>query len=114
MNPDYRDAIYQAVRRIPAGRTCAYGDVAKMAGLPGRARLVGRALKELPAGHTLPWYRVLRADRTPAFPPGSDEFERQKKLLQAEGVELIGTRVPKACFGFIADEDFALWGPKPD
>jgi methylated-DNA-protein-cysteine methyltransferase-like protein len=32
--------ILAAVRRIPRGKVCTYGDVADVAGLPRRARLV--------------------------------------------------------------------------
>lgn len=114
MNPEYRKAIYEAVRAIPRGRTCAYGDVARLAGLPGRARLVGRALRELPKGLKLPWYRVMRADRSLAFPPGSEDFERQKALLLDEGVLLERNRVPQKYFDWESDADYALWGPPPD
>ncbi len=114
MNPDYREAIYGAVMAIPYGKTCAYQDVARLAGLTGRARLVGRALKELPEGHQLPWYRVTRADRSLAFDPGSSDFERQRKLLLDEGIVLLRNRVPKVHYSWENDVDLALWGPPPD
>ena len=40
-------SIYAVIARIPRGRVATYGQVARMAGIPGRARLVaggGRAL----------------------------------------------------------------------
>ncbi|MFK7958508.1 MAG: MGMT family protein [Lysobacterales bacterium] len=114
MNPDYREAIYAAVKAIPAGKTCAYQDVARLAGLPGRARLVGRALRELPKGHQLPWYRVTRADRSLAFDTGSPDFQRQRNLLLDEGVVLVRNRVPSEHYNWENDVDFALWGPPPD
>jgi methylated-DNA-protein-cysteine methyltransferase-like protein len=53
--------IYAAVRRIPRGRVATYGDVARLAGMPRQARLVGYALHATPAGARLPWHRVVNA-----------------------------------------------------
>jgi len=47
MNPRF-ELIWDAVREIPRGRVSTYGDVARRVGLPGRARLVGTALRNLP------------------------------------------------------------------
>gem|GEM_PF-55369 len=44
---DYR-AILQQVAQIPSGQVATYGQIAWLAGLPGRARLVGRVLASLP------------------------------------------------------------------
>ena len=40
--------IYAVVRRIPRGRVATYGQVARLADLPGQARQVGYALHALP------------------------------------------------------------------
>lgn len=48
------------VRRIPRGRVASYGQVAALAGLPGRARLTGYALHAT-SDHLLPWHRVVNA-----------------------------------------------------
>ena len=55
------ERIYLVVAAIPRGSVATYGQVADLAGLPGRARLVGRALGELPERHPAPWYRVVGA-----------------------------------------------------
>ncbi len=82
------ERVRSAVAAIPVGRVLAYGDVAAQAGLPGRARLVGRILAE--DGHDLPWHRVLRADGTPAPHLATEQLSR----LRAEGVFTEGGRVP--------------------
>lgn len=113
MDPAIDDAharIYAAIAAIPRGRVASYGAIAARAGLPGRARLVGRALGEVPAGMELPWYRVLRSSGQIAFPPGSRGFREQSRRLKAEGVEVRNGRVPLASFGLDADIDRALWG----
>ena len=53
--------IHAVVGRIPRGRVATYGQVARLAGLPGHARRVGYALSALPAGSRLPSRRALRA-----------------------------------------------------
>ena len=76
---------------IPAGRVVSYGQVAHLAGLPGRARLVGKVLRE--TDKTLPWHRVLGAGGTLSLPKGSAGFDEQVGRLQEEGVPVIGGRV---------------------
>lgn len=109
MNEDYR-RIYAAIAAIPAGRVASYGAIARRAGLPGRARMVGRALSATPEGLTLPWHRVLRADGHVALARGSAGFDEQCQRLRAEGVAVRNGRVPMAAFGLDGDLDHALWG----
>ncbi|KEF31693.1 methylated-DNA--protein-cysteine methyltransferase-related protein [Marinobacter nitratireducens] len=85
--------IWQVVLSIPKGKVASYGQVAKMAGLGRQARYIGRALGKLPAGHQIPWYRVLRSNGQIAFPEGSEQFEKQKTKLEQEGVKVERGRV---------------------
>lgn len=103
-------AIRAAVAAIPRGQVCAYGRVAEVAGLPRRARLVGRVLKELAPGDDLPWYRVVRASGQLAFKPGSAAYKRQASLLSAEGVEIRNQRIDLQRFGWQLTLDQQLWG----
>ena len=57
----FRDAVLAVVADIPKGRLTTYGQVALLAGWPGRARQVGWALSSLPQGTKLPWHRVVNA-----------------------------------------------------
>lgn len=104
-------AIRLAVAAIPRGRVCSYGRVAEVAGLPGRARLVGTCLGELTELDDLPWHRVLRANGSLAFPQGSRGYERQSSRLAEEGVVLGNGRVDLARFGWQTSLDEQLWGP---
>lgn len=90
MDEAAHERIRAVVAAIPAGTTSTYGAVAAEAGLPGRARLVGRVLSE--DGHDLPWHRVLRADGTCAPHVAQEQAAR----LRAEGILLEGGRLPKA------------------
>ncbi|UYB50947.1 MGMT family protein [Xanthomonas sp. AM6] len=102
--------ILATIRAIPPGQVRGYGEVAMLAGLPGRARLVARVLggNEDPA---LPWHRVLRSDGRIAFPEGSRGFREQCQRLRAEGVAVQGGRVKRAPTP-ARDLDAALWGPQ--
>jgi methylated-DNA-protein-cysteine methyltransferase-like protein len=104
------DRVYAAIAAIPRGRVASYGAIAARAGLPGRARLVGKLLGETPVGMELPWFRVLRASGQIALPPGSRGFREQCRRLRAEGVEVHNGRVPLSRFGLDANLDRALWG----
>lgn len=88
MDEEAHERIRAVVAGVPAGAVLAYGDVAARAGLPGRARLVGRILAE--DGHDLPWHRILRADGTPAPHLATEQLAR----LRAEGVLASNGRVP--------------------
>lgn len=78
--------IYDAARRVPRGKVVTYGQLARLAGLPGRARLAGRALGELGAGSGVPWHRVVNASGG-ISPRAEHESPRlQRRLLEKEGV----------------------------
>jgi methylated-DNA-protein-cysteine methyltransferase-like protein len=86
-------AIWEVVCTIPRGQVSTYGAVAQAAGLPGRARLAGFALRMAPDEMNLPWHRVLGAGGRIAFPRSSPHFREQAKRLKAEGVRSKDGRV---------------------
>ncbi|MDX1754708.1 MAG: MGMT family protein [Marinobacter sp.] len=96
--PSREQRIWQVVSAIPPGKVVSYGQVAEMAGLGRQARFVGRALGRLPAGHNLPWFRVIRSNGQIAFPQDSEAFRRQVALLAREGIEVVNGRVSMARF----------------
>lgn len=80
------ERIYTIVGQIPRGRVATYGQIARLAGLPGRARQVGYALHALPRGRDIPWHRVVnaRGEISARANPPSEEIQRD--LLEQEGV----------------------------
>jgi len=88
-------AIWDVVAQIPPGTVSTYGDVARAAGLPGRARQTGYALKHTPEGLHLPWHRVVGAGGKIVFPPGSSAFREQARRLRGEGVRVNNGRVAR-------------------
>ncbi len=83
--------IEAIIALIPPGKVASYGQVADLAGLPGRARLVGKVLRE--TDKVLPWHRVIGASGTISLPKGSNGFAEQTGRLQEEGVVVTGGRV---------------------
>lgn len=82
------DLIYAVVRQIPYGQVATYGQVAELAGLIGKPRVVGYALYRVTDADELPWHRVINAKGEVSRSPhrnGTDDF--QQSLLEAEGIE---------------------------
>ena len=75
------EQVLRRIRATPPGFVRTYGDVS-----PGAPRFAGAVLAECddPA---VPWQRVVRADGSLA------KGERQRRLLEAEGVPFRGDRV---------------------
>ena len=78
---DVRDAVIA----IPAGSVASYGDIGKKIG--AGPRQVGRAMSLL--DDSVPWWRVVYADGTPASCHGG----RAPGLLNDEGTPMLGARV---------------------
>ena len=78
--------IFAVIHQIPCGKVSTYGEIAKMAGYPGYARHVGRALGQLPKGSSLPWFRVINSQGKLSLK--GEAFERQKNALIEEGIEV--------------------------
>jgi methylated-DNA-protein-cysteine methyltransferase-like protein len=77
--------FYAVIQAIPEGRLCSYGDIARLAGLPGQARRVGRVLSQLPKDSHLPWFRVVNSRGKISFPEQSQAYLRQIQYLMDEG-----------------------------
>jgi methylated-DNA-protein-cysteine methyltransferase-like protein len=86
--------ILAVVDLIPQGQVASYGQVARLAGLPQHARLVGYVLKHLDAGTDLPWHRVINSQGKISLGKLDDDRAnvQQQKLL-AEGVAVIAGKI---------------------
>jgi len=79
--------IYAVVRQIPYGKVATYGQVAELANLAGRARVVGYALFQVATTADIPWQRVVNAKGTISYAVlrrGNDHLQRS--LLEQEGI----------------------------
>ena len=106
---NFDKAIWQTVSRIASGQVMSYGEVARAAGYPRHARMVSNAMSR--SAESLPWYRVVRSDRTLAFEPGSDAYNKQLALLEDEGVQFINGKVIEVESDEANDLDKIVWGP---
>lgn len=82
MRDEVREQVTTIIARIPEGRVTTYGRIAAMTD-GATARSVGTLLRLLPAGHTLPWQRVVAAGGRLA---DHGSARTQRELLTAEGV----------------------------
>ncbi len=80
--------IYIVVRQIPPGCVATYGQIAELANLCGKPRLIGYALYRVEISSDIPWHRVVNAKGEISYSPlrqGGDYT--QKVLLEQEGIE---------------------------
>jgi methylated-DNA-protein-cysteine methyltransferase related protein len=105
----FDEAVWRIVSSIAAGSVMSYGEVARIAGFPRHARMVSRAMSRSP--ESLPWYRVIRSDRTLAFEAGSTSYKKQRSLLEAEGVRFVDGKVVPLTPDAVKDLDESIWGP---
>jgi methylated-DNA-protein-cysteine methyltransferase related protein len=81
VNEERAAEVLRRVRSVPEGHVTTYGDLS-----PGAPRFAGTVLSEC-HDPDVPWQRIVRADGSLA------QGERQRRLLEAEGVPFRGERV---------------------
>ncbi|MCP4590214.1 MAG: hypothetical protein GY842_05700 [bacterium] len=82
--------ILRVVEAIPPGHVMTYAAVAEAAGLPRRARLVGKVLADLPAETAIPWHRVINASGRLSQRRDAD-VTLQRHRLEQEGLPFDAT-----------------------
>ena len=107
----FSQQVYQVVRRIPRGKVATYGQVASLIGHPRNARFVGYALHDNPEPGVIPCHRVVFRDGSlaPGFAFGGPE--RQRQLLEDEGVHFVPPRNDESAGadGWVVDLDRCRW-----
>ncbi|WP_423734835.1 MGMT family protein [Bifidobacterium primatium] len=107
----FSQKVYAVVRRIPRGTVATYGQVAALAGAPRNARFVGFALHANPEPGVIPCHRVVFRDGSlaPGFAFGGPE--RQRTLLEEEGVVFVppADGVNAGAGGWRVDLERCLW-----
>ena len=79
----FQEAVWRELRKIPAGETRSYAQIAAAVGQPGAVRAVGTANGSNPVAVLVPCHRVIRSDGSLGGYAGG--LERKRKLLEAEG-----------------------------
>lgn len=92
------ETVYEIVKQIPRGKVMSYGQIARAAGFPGKAREVGWALHVNPDPEHIPCHRVVNREGrvSPAFVFGGENM--QVALLKSEGVEFDENGLVKRSF----------------
>ena len=107
---NWHQSVWKVVSEIPSGHVLTYGEVARLAGMPRAARRVSQALRRAPRGMKLPWHRVINAQGKISFPEDSSGWQRQKDILESEGVVFLNGKVDLERFGYRGAVDRLLWG----
>ena len=93
----FDEEVLDLVARIPAGCAMSYGAVAQAIGAGG-PRQVGRTMSEFGSG--VPWWRVVRADGTPAPQVAAEALRRLRR-----------DHTPLTASGERVDWRHAAWSP---
>lgn len=80
--------VYEAARKVPAGQTVTYGELAERCGSPGGARAVGQAMARNPVALIIPCHRVLAAGGRLGGFSGPGGLDLKARMLALEGVSL--------------------------
>ncbi|WP_308652979.1 methylated-DNA--[protein]-cysteine S-methyltransferase [uncultured Anaerococcus sp.] len=80
----FQKSVWQALLKIPYGKTRSYKEIAKAIGKPGATQSLGTAIGKNPILIIVPCHRVIRADGTlGGFAFGS---QIKRRLLEIEGI----------------------------
>jgi len=81
----FQEAVWRELRKIPAGETRSYAQIAAAIGQPKAVRAVGTANGDNHVAVLIPCHRVIRSDGTLGGYAGG--LDRKRKLLAAEGAD---------------------------
>ncbi len=107
---NWHQSVWKVVSEIPSGHVLTYGEVARLAGIPSAARRVSQVLRRAPRSMGLPWHRVINAQGRISFPEDSSGWQRQKDMLEVEGLVFLNGKVDLERYGYRGAVDRLLWG----
>lgn len=86
--------ILAVVALIPHGKVASYGQIAKLAGLPRHARMVGKVLQNLDETSQLTWHRVVNAQgKISTCHVNTQGQNIQKIKLEAEDIKFVTDKI---------------------
>ncbi len=93
-----KEKVFQVVAQIPKGKVSTYGQVATA--VDSGPRAVGQALHQNTNSKKIPCHRVVHSDGTlaPGYAFGGEDKQRQ--VLQKEGVEFKYGKIDLTKFGW--------------
>lgn len=81
---EFQQSVWNEIRKIPAGATLSYGEIAKAIGRPKASRAVGAAVGANPIAIIIGCHRVLGATGKLTGYTGGAGLETKNKLLNHE------------------------------
>lgn len=93
----FQQRVWTALRAIPFGSTCSYGELAARIGRPDRVRAVGAAVGRTPVPIIVPCHRVIGADGSLTGYGGG--LQRKRRLLDLEAAVSGGAPAPAVWAG---------------
>lgn len=84
---EFTKKIIALIKKIPKGKVATYSQLAKLANNPHAIRGVVWILHSQSSTKDLPWHRVVNAKGKISFPEMSEQWIKQKKLLEKDGIE---------------------------
>ena len=88
----FQEAVWRELRKIPAGETRSYAEIAAAIGQPKAVRAVGTANGDNHVAVLIPCHRVIRSDGSLGGYAGG--LDRKRKLLAAEGRQDASPELP--------------------
>lgn len=79
---EFQQAVWEALQKIPFGKTETYGNIAKAIGKPKAARAIGQANNRNPIAIVIPCHRVIGSNKQLTGYAGG--LERKEFLLELE------------------------------
>lgn len=93
--------ILEVIALIPYGKVATYGQIAKLAGIPKHARLVGYVLKHLDQESSIPWHRVINSQgKISVMRINEKRGNIQQQLLADEGIYLLNNKINLKVFSW--------------
>ena len=83
---NFKEKVYKICSSIPKGKVAIYGQIARLAGKPKTARVVGFFMKNNPDALIVPCHRVIGTDGSLTGYSGKGGITQKKKILLQEGV----------------------------
>tara|TARA_Y100000816_G_C25708689_1_gene374173 strand:- start:148 stop:465 length:318 start_codon:yes stop_codon:yes gene_type:complete len=94
--------ILEVIALIPYGKVATYGQIAKLAGIPKHARLVGYVLKHLDQESSIPWHRVINSQGKISVMRINEKGENiQQQLLADEEIYVLNNKINLKVFSWI-------------
>ncbi len=94
------ERVLRVIESVPDGCVATYGQIAVVADTGPRQ--VAQALKSVPAGRTVPWFRIINSAGRIS---DHGSRERQYTLLEAEGILFENDRIDIDVYGWMPDDD---------